>query len=269
MTNYRYRLTVLTSLLIFMSLWSCKKDKDQDTNLILSNLKDEFHINLLERLSPNGPELVLQIHTIEQVRCANSNLDYSLEQSSGKVVISINDISQPADPDCVKTPSWLTTDIPLGHLPNGPTDIEINIRKTVSNVGKLRQEDRLYQLDMTTDYVIEITQQKLYKISPNTIWGYIGHKTENSPLVDQFFTELAELTEEGDFEEGYYGHFIYDKSAEDIVAFDDNHELPYSSRFLLRLTSDKAELKAFLDQFRQDYGAYIELEVRTWEGEAF
>ena len=250
-----------------MTLISCRKDKDQDTNLILTNLDDEFQVSLLESLSPNGKQLVLQVKTLEEVACENATLDYSLEQSTGKIIISINEIDLPSEQDCIDNPTFLTTNIPIGNIPDGPTDLEVNLRQSVQNEGKLHNEDSHYRVSLKTHHGIDIPYQKLFKIEEGTIWGYIGHRDENSPIVDQFFADMTQLTAEGDFEQGNYGHFIYDKSAEVTVQFADNHELPYTSRFLLKLTSDTSELEDLIEQYRQQYGAEIELEVRTWKGE--
>lgn len=268
MMKYRYRFLGI-SLLLLLTLFSCRKDKDQDTNLILNNLTDEFQISLLENLSPNGKQLVMRVKTLEEVACENANLDYSLEQSTGKIIISINEIDLPSNQDCISNPMFLVTDIPLGQIPDGSTDLEVNLRESVQNVGELHHEESHYRISLRTQHGIDLPYKKLFKIQEGSIWGYIGHRTENSPIVDQFFSDLTQLTAEGDYEQGNYGHFIYNKSAEETVSFEDNHELPFINRFLLKLTSDKNELVDLIEQYRQQYGSELELEIRTWKGEVY
>ena len=269
MTKYRYRFLGTSLLLLILTLFSCRKDKDQNTNLILTNLIDEFQISLLESLSPNGKQLVMRVKTLEEVDCENAALDYSLEQSTGKIVISINEIDLPSNQDCISNPMFLTTDIPLGSIPDGSTDLEVNLRESVHNEGTLHNEDSHYRISLRTQHGIDLPYKKLFKIQEGTIWGYIGYRTEISPVVDQFFSDLTQLTAEGDYEQGNYGHFTYDKSAEETISFEDNHELPFVSRFLLKLTSDKDELVNLIEQYRQQYGSEIELEIRTWKGEVY
>ncbi|MEL6865326.1 MAG: hypothetical protein AAFP19_12950 [Bacteroidota bacterium] len=241
---------------------SCRKDS-ADSPIFEINIEDEFSIDLWEELREESRQFRFDIQTIEAKECDNYELEYDVLQADNRIDLTINNLV--LNEGCNPNTSQINTEVPLGSLQSGTYFLQINLREEIINKGRLEISSDQYQLEMDSDHGIQVLREELFRVRPNSIWGYVAYSdSREQENAEQFIRDLGTISESHESPEGYYGYFTIDK--EDQINLHLDIEPNYEQTFLYRYENDEAILIELLDQYRQTNGDKLEIKVFTASG---
>ena len=259
----RYFSLISVSLFIYLLLVGCKKEEDNPIFNI--DIKDEFYVDLWEELLPGQRLLSIAVQTIEPKACQNAVLDYSYKERGATHVFSINDIVEPDD--CIADSTLIEATIPTETaFEDGSHFIEVNLKEEIINRGKLRVTPEYYEVTLNSDFGIQLLHSKLYRVTPNSVWGYVGYAdAADAALAQAAIDDLVQLAQPGTFTAGYYGYFELDESQH--IQLNQPINQPLYIPLLLQFEADKSALIDMLNEYRSNYPNQLEFVVQTAEGE--
>lgn len=254
-------LLVSCNLLIFNS---CKLN-DVDDPTVIVDIEDEFSVEMWEALSPTTPSFQLRATTISEESCLNYEIEYQIIRRSNRIRASIDDIVEPDD--CLPGKATPEVEMEIGIVDNGLYEFEINLKNsTIVNTGQLVVTNESYTVDMSSTNGITLQSNELLRVPNGTVWGYLSAK-DLEPIAIDFFNELSELTTDKSFLEGNYGYFS--------ITGDNKINLPLETTFsevqpfIINYISSIKKLETIISDYRNQYGADLELKIFTWEGDVF
>lgn len=219
--------------------------------IVLTDVEDEFFLDLWEEITPEGRSFQLRMETIEDQSCSNSSIDFSVDRTSTIFDISLREIKQPED--CAPGEAPAIAHIDLGDLPPGFYPLNIDLRDAIVNEANLRVRQDAYQLEMTTEYGIKPLRSELRRVNPEQFWGYISYPKYLQEAVDSLQSDLQRY---GSYElppEGYYGYFTV---ANGKLAIKDQPQHQSFVTWIMPIAdADKAELEELIEEFRTTYTA--------------
>jgi hypothetical protein len=244
-------------VLVCLLSGSCQLEKLQDP-IVITQIENEFYIDLQEYLHPTNRQLRFNIRTIKDQDCLNSSIETDYITAGRKISLSINSIVPPAD--CKEGMAPASTATWAGQLPDGAYNFEVALRNTVVNKGRLIVEPDRYIVNMETQEGIVFLHNNLQKIPADAFWGYVVCKEEEHEAIQQALTEkLAGLATPANmiYRPGYYGHFEINNNTSNgrNVFLIDPPSVDFYFPIIYQLSDDIDEnrLKALLDNFKKEH----------------
>ncbi len=173
--------------------------------IILTDVEDEFLLDMWEEITPQGRYFSFLIETIEDQPCSNSTIEYEVAESGINLDISLKKITQPAD--CVEGIAPALARVNLGTLPPQYFSVKIDLRDAVVNRAHFTVSEDAYLIDMVTEYGIKPLRSELLRIEPRQCWGYISFPDELREIARELDEKIRNT---GDYRlptDGYYGYF--------------------------------------------------------------
>jgi len=258
------QINIINILLLALILLSgCQGSKD-DPNEIIA-ISDELKVEMWEGLGNEEREFMLRISTVSNLDCHNFQLAYSLTRPNGHVILSINNIIEPAD--CEPGVGPAKSVAVVGPFENGIHDIEINLQNSdIVNKGRLFTFNDRYELDMETDHGIVLTDEPLFRVPQETYWGYLGYEdaTLATAINNDFFTALGTLSNQENYNAGDYGYFKINDDQTLQIEVEKTFEL--QSNFIFKLNASETELREIIQNIRSNYSSDVELKVFSSAG---
>lgn len=243
-------LPIFTFFLLTVVLASCDFRSLKDP-IVLTDVEDEFLIDIWEEITPEGRTFQLLIQTIKDQPCSNSTIDFSVSRTSTVFDISLQDITAPDD--CVPGEAPALARISLGDLSPGFYPLNIDLRDAIVNEGSVRVRSDAYQLSMDSEYGIRPLRSELRRVAPEHFWGYISYPPQLKNAVDSLQNELGDF---GSYElpqDGYYGYFTV---ANGNLAIKDQPQHQSLATWIMPIAdTDKDELANLIHTFRDTYAA--------------
>lgn len=256
----------LPFLILPLFLGACDLDSLKEP-IIISNIEKEFNLDLWEHLNQGNRSAQLLIETISLEDCENYSIDYHFIRSSSKLEVSLNEIVPPQDCTTGEAPAQSIID--LGNLQAGLYDLNIDLKNTVFNEGTLAVTDESFTVNMTTDEGIIFVRRELLRVPNEAIWGYIGVTDIGQiSIVEDFITDLEQLSTLKDYKSGYYGYFSVNTEKKVNMA-----DLPFAAEnmntFVYQYAGEETALQELVDSYRTNYGALIEIKLTNTQGKTF
>lgn len=254
-----FRSLLACCLIILIS--ACKKENDPD---IIVNIEDDFYVNMFEDISNGERRLEFRLTSIKEQECLNYSIDYNLSFNEGSdmLELSINDLVQPEI--CIEGTSTASVTVPFGEISDGTYTLFINLKDAITNHGRLSVDDTHYQLDLDSDDGIEITNDILYRVPQQTIWGSIAYDSNNQEdNADAILNDLEEVNgirtiqDDNAYSSGYYGYFDLDESKS--ISLQVKPEKEYHKPFIYTVEGD--DLTAINDLIETACNQYPELSI--------
>ena len=251
-------LLALTSCILFLT--SCKKEDP----VVVINVADEFNVNLIEFLTPDENQLALQLTTIENQPCQNTEIFSTIAILPNSVKIAIQEIHEPDA--CIQGDVQIHSIIPF-PAPENSMNIKLELANAIVNNGQITFSDDQYALEFETQDGIKVERKLLNKVPKGILWGYIG--TNNIQIVssfEQFITYLNGVSTNPSLQSGDYGHYAINTD-QVIESINDDRILDHENLFLRKLDIPLQELKVKVAEFRTQYGTDLMIKIMTADGE--
>lgn len=252
-------------LFLVIVLWTSCKPEPIDPHVVIS-INDEFKIDLWETLAIDVSSLSIHVKTLDSVYCENSSIQVNNDRLSTHTIrLTINGVD--TSEVCPEENAPAKSIVNIGYLQNGTFKFDINLKgTTIPNEGTLIVSDDSYQLNMETKNGLKIIHPTLYKVPSQTIWGVINFK--NTPQAVNagidFLREVKTISTEKEYTEGYYGHFTITENNEIVTDYDNN--LDDATSFILDYADDVDNIQAIINQYEEEFGDIIDIQVYTWDG---
>ena len=173
--------------------------------IILTDVEDEFFLDLWEEITPQGRSFQFRIATIENQECSNAAILYDIIQEGSNIDISLQEITTPQD--CIPATTPAVENIDLGSLPNQYFALKIDLRKAVVNRAHFTISSDAYEIDMQSEHGIKPIHTQLLRIPQEMNWGYISYPTTLSAVANECIAALEEVSASYLPPNGYYGYF--------------------------------------------------------------
>lgn len=136
----------------------------------LISLTDDVAIDINQMPTVDGIRLVIDLHTVNDVECSNTDFSYELYESDGLVSLDLYDLV--TDGICDDLASNVSTRVQFKQDYSNAT-FELLLKSTVKNLGSLQLKDQSYHLEFESQNGFLLNKASLNKIQPNTVWGQI------------------------------------------------------------------------------------------------
>lgn len=257
------RNTYFVAFLIISFFFSgCSKTSNEDPNITFT-VDNEFKISMWETLSPNQRNFSLLVETIDLPECENTEIDYTISIENNDIIISLNDLIKPTN--CIAATNPVNTSINIGTFPNDNYSIQVNLQEEIINKGQLTVQADQYELVMESQHGIMMENQQLLRVPEQTYWGYIGFNNNAQATAQDYIRDLTDLSQSRSFVAGDYGHFKLTNNQE--LELGVSSDLSQSMNFILALNEAESELQALVDNYRNTYGANIDIYLFSYKGE--
>lgn len=241
--------------------------KEIDKPIIVPQVEKEFLIEMREEPGPAPRRLAFSLRTIKLQECLNTGIRHQLSSIPSRYRLDILGLLQPSDciPGVDYAKAQSSTEMPAEGLYN----FEVLLGNTVSNEGVLHVEGKTISLDLDTDEGIILVNPILLRIPEFTIWGYVGFSEPSlAPLAEGFVNEVGARAGVGNFVPGHYGHFSIPMGTGDIkITGSPSHLL--LRPFVFRFTGNFDDLERLVAEYRQQYGAQLDIKISAITGEVF
>lgn len=256
----------INSIILFFlmtGLIGCRTEPTEP--VIIVSLDDEFEVGLWENLARDASSLSLNIATIKAVECENTAIDLEV-RSSPKIVLTLNGIIPPNN--CIEAAVPAQGIANIGYLPEGEHSFQINLEgTTVKNTGNLTVSKESYELNMDTYNGFKLLHKTLMRVPEQTIWGVVNfnNRPQVQTAAQSLVEEIAEISRNKNYSEGYYGHFLIDEKNE--ITIDQSTVFPNSKPFIFEYKGEINSIQNLLDSYRTEYGENMDIQLLTWEGQ--
>ena len=206
--------------------------------------------------------------SIEQYDCQNYELDANAYRFNSFIQFTIRDLIQPSECETGMAPAKNTSSI--GFLPNGDYNVQISLKNTISNQGKLQVTADAFTLKMESLDGIELASTELKRIPAKSIWGYVGYqnKDEVGNQPELFIQDLKNSSLTINLPQGEYGYFKIENNGQLIL--NPPPKFTFFQTFLFKYDKNLQELESLLEAYRMGpANGKMEIKVFTWEGESF
>jgi hypothetical protein len=243
----------------------CKlADEDKET---IITVDPEFTIDLFEKLGTT-PEFQFKLKTIESTECQNDTINYTSQRLATKLTLSVNRIQEA--PDCIPGNQPAEASAGFGNLGNGSYFVEIGLKNTIINKGKMIVSDQAYLLDMESNDGFEIVRSELNRVPRRMIWGYLAYQDKNAvgDLPSQFLADLTAISQSLILSKGYFAHFEIDEN--NLLKLPVPPPFPYFKTFYFRFDGNLQDIEQLLRNYRGGTTAdLMEVKILTWEGKTY
>lgn len=237
---------------------------DTEDAIVISDVNDEFYLDIWEQLTLEGRQLQWHIRTIEDAECTDSELAHNYRETGTTISLAINSIIDPED--CTAGEQPLRDTLVAGQLANGVYDLSLSLRDAVNNSGQLIINPDYYELAFDKSQGILPLRRLLRRVPENLIWGYIRTQVDSlTEPANQLVSDIAELGSPASPQEGYYGYFTVNG---DVLSPADD-QLAGADSFAYLLDKDTSQLEALISTFRDQYPEGVEVKLFDWKGRAY
>lgn len=241
-------------------LSACQQDEEP---IIISEVEDEFYVEMQEAFLPEGRSLQLVLSTIALEECLQTIIDVDYFRLPDAASITINEIRPISD--CTPGMAPATATVNLGQIESPTLPLTIDIRGAVINNGSIAVNEDYYRLYMEVEGGIIVAEDLLRRIPEGTIWGAMLHdESEAIQLAAQsLLQDIAALSKAQLLQSGYYGYFEIDDNG---LSFKEGTQLANAPAvFQYQLKESVQQLKALVAQYRNEYGDQLQIFVYdTW-----
>jgi hypothetical protein len=241
---------------------SCGLD-DLNDPILVTNVEDEFYIEMWEDLSPSNRTLSLRVRTIQDDTCLNTTINTTLLKLGNELILEVNGINEPED--CLEGMAPAKGEEVVGTLSAGLYKMEINLQNTVFNAGQLETNQNRYFLNMETENGINIPSSVLLRVPDNSFWGYIDYGPNELDAL-AFIESLEEVATRPNLSIGYYGYYTVKNDPNDWIEITNR---PNSNRlvsFLLVYEEEnESTIKNMIADFRSNNSS-LGLSVKNYQG---
>ncbi len=264
MLAYVSKMVPLLCLLLVMQ--ACVTDKTEAPVLDTAIAK-EYELDLWETLDNNTRTLQIRANTIQSQNCLNYNIESSISRKGSNFEINLGKPQIPSvcEPGIATAKSTLD----LGIISNGTYNLTVKLGQIVPSAGRLVVSNGSFFLSILNPIGFRITRSNLLRVPDNTIWGYIGYDANALPVVTQFFTDLAGISQNIDLPKGYYGHFNLLESG----AIEVGNALVATDRpiqpILRRFQANEKDLEKLIQTYRERHGQSILIRLRNTAGKEY
>jgi hypothetical protein len=201
--------TLLMTLWMLLTLTSCNVGLEESPKLI-TDIDDEFSIDLLEVLTPQMRSLEFRTTAINNRRCVSYKINQELSVGFFSISLNFSKVVVSGQQNCDMQEPVIAV-ARLNALENGVYDLQFNINKNIVSRGKLLVSDEDYELVFTAVNGIILLNRKLNRIPAQTVWGFIAYQ-ENSldDVQEKLVNEFKDLTQLTQLPVGNYGYFNID-----------------------------------------------------------
>lgn len=259
-------LKVLSLLVLVTILSSCNLDSLKDP-VVVAEVNNEFEIGLWEELAPFGKNFYFNINTIEEYDCENYSIDYNLIKKFREFNISLADIQEPGD--CQEGTNFATASLDLGTLSNGFYELNIDLKNTVINQGQLTVSSDSYLIEMEDAKGISFLQHELLRVPDFTLWGHVSYGEAMEQAADDFIAQLDSISHSKVLKKGYYGYFSVEEENSNKIVLPDAPTGDAYKTFLFHYEGQDTPLSELVEQFRNEYGDSIQIELMNDQGKTF
>lgn len=246
---------ILFTLITISFLASCVSDPSPYTFV---NTDSEFEILLNQRPTQNGPELIIELRSIDRFTCDSVTIIAGLTKADNELEIVISDLQVPEncflsdDEDNLQAVDFLTQarkDIVL-DLDFGNYIFTIMADELFVNNGTLISSDDSYQIEFEETEGIIIGRSAINKLPNNHIWGSFDVSASNITAEELIEGILAYTHRSEKLISGDYGLFFM-ASSEEVSSVSLAESLPHNL-FALEV-SDYDGLVNHLQEIRDEY----------------
>ncbi|MCG8327048.1 MAG: hypothetical protein MI974_05145 [Chitinophagales bacterium] len=236
-----------------------------DDPIVVTDLENEFYLDLWEHLEPEGRFLEWRLRTIENAECEDASIDYFYRNSGGTIGLNINAIINPAD--CTPSEQPLSVYFAGGQLNNDVYPISIGVRDAVVNEGSLIVSDDSYRLSFSSLTGVVLLKRVLRRIPDPVIWGYIHTQHDSLQVAaDEFMNNLETKTLPVSLKEGNYGYFSVDNEA---VIIKHIHVPEGATMFAYEYIQDDDVLEGMITSLKEEHPNGIEVRIFNTKGGEF
>lgn len=236
--------------------------------IVISEVEDEFYIDLWENLGPTIEErsLVLKIESIQTEKCLNYRIDAPFFKDDNRLKVALNNIIKPLD--CVAGEATVKADVSAGYLLNGIYSFNIALKNTVFNDGQLNVNSDSYALNMYSENGFSLKHKELLRVPDGAVWGYVQYQQAgDEAIATQFIEDLKNKSQNPiTYRSGYYGHFTIAAIDRSISVFE-QPATPNIKPFLYHYTDESNKLKNLLETYRQQYGNRLTIRLYNSKGQ--
>jgi len=264
--NYFFSLrSVLVVVLCLCFCTSCDFQSLKDP-IILTDVEDEFFLDMWEEITPQGRSFSFLIETIEDQPCSNSAIEYDVAENGINLDISLKKITQPSD--CVEGIAPAVANINLGALPAQYFSMKIDLRDAVVNRAHFTISEDAYLIDMVTEYGIKPLRSQLLRIEPQQCWGYISFPNELGDVAQELDQKIRDIADYRLPMDGYYGYFTI---ANGTLALKGQPEDQGLRTMVLDIdTEDSGRLESLIREYRSEFaGQGLDISFRDGLGRVY
>ena len=264
MLAYVSKMVPLLCLLLVMQ--ACVTDKTEAPVLDTAIAK-EYELDLWETLDNNTRTLQIRANTIQSQNCLNYNIESSISRKGSNFEINLGKPQIPSV--CEPGIGTAKSTLDLGIISNGTYNLTVKLGQIVPSTGRLVVSNGSFYLSILNPIGFRITRNNLLRVPDNTIWGYIGYDANASPVVTQFFTDLAGISQNIDLPKGYYGHFnLLESGVIELGNAPASTDRPIQP-ILRRFQANEKDLEKLILNYRERHGQSILIRLRNTAGKEY
>lgn len=264
MLAYVSKMVPLLCLLLVMQ--ACNTDKTE-APVLDTEIEKEYELDLWETLDNNTRNLQIRANTIKSQDCLNYYIESSISRKGNNIEINLGKPQIPSV--CERGIGTAKSNLDLGALSNGTYNITIKLGKIVPSTGRLMVNNGSFFLSMLNPIGFRIIHNNLLRVPDNTIWGYIDYDASALPIVNQFFTDLAGISQNNDLAKGYYGYFnLLENGDIELGRTQVSTDRPIQP-ILRRFQANEKDLEKLIQTYREKYGQSVLIRLRNTAGKEY
>jgi len=194
---------------------------------------------------------MLEISSLQEDHCDNSEILYHYRQVNGVAIIKLNDITKPEN--CNTTAIAPSAQIALN--PNGSNSrmLNVTIKEVIENEGQIDEYANRFEIKMNTTNGIRLSHNELIKIQPATLWGGVDfNSADSTDVADQFIADIAQMAQARPLFQGYYGQFEK-TSAGKIILWNNDQASNHRTAFAFESNMALSEMESTIADYRSRY----------------
>ena len=244
----------------------CNLSSLEDT-VVVSDVADEFYLDIWESLTAQGRFLEFRLRTIADEPCLNATIDCDFQQTNRDLSISIKEIVR--EEGCEEGEAPATANIRVNSsLPGGYYPFFVDLREKVTTEGQLVITSGAYNISLDEGGGIVLLRPELLRIPDGTIWGYIAYEDGGlEAAADEFISSLRSISKGRTLREGYFGYFTVD--SEGVLKFSNTVAPSGALTFSYEYDGDPETLVNLLQEYRTEYGPGLQVKLWNTLGDEF
>lgn len=251
----------LLLLLILVGVASGCEKVDPTTQI---DVVTDFTINMIENLSASGSNLALDVVTLKDENCLNSEIAYSFNGLNNALTLSLLNIVTPED--CQEGEAPATALVQIGDLAAVDYDFNIDLKGQIRSYGSLSVMQDRYLLNFQIKNGFRIPHVELMRVPATVMWGYVNHITEEQDVVNEFIAELEGISTATNLNDGYYGWYEIENQA--LSSVKGELRTGVNTRFIFNHPENIDDLTNRIAVFRTN-NPTLRLELRTGTGRSY
>ncbi|MEL7220227.1 MAG: hypothetical protein AAGJ93_02845 [Bacteroidota bacterium] len=239
-----------------------------DEPIIIPFVEQEFIFDLWENLSTTtGSALEIRMYTIEEGECLNTSILSSYTRDELELQLTLFEILYPENCDPGTAPA--VGQEAINDIGFGLYDLKVDLQGLVTYKGQLNSTSLSYTVNMEEENSIQWSHDELLKVPNGALWGYLTY-TEDEGLskAEAFLTNLEEISDVSNANDGYYGHFELSEDG-DILKINGMPEEGNQLPFIYRYQGEKMTIDQMVSELRENSPAGLELVLRDQKGNEY